>query len=54
MTKWGLFWNAGYVLIPTNIIHHINRKREGDMVISIDPEKVFDKIISLVLSENEE
>ena len=50
MIKWGLFWEFKVCTIFTihksiNVIHHLNKmKDENHMIISIDEEKVFDKI----------
>lgn len=46
MTKWYLFWTAKIIQhTENNTIYHINRiKGQGDTVISIDEEKIVEKI----------
>ena len=50
MIKLGLFQDGKDSSIYTNVIYHINKlKDKNHMIISIDPEKAFDKIQHLVM-----
>ena len=53
MIKWDLFWEWFNICLSVSVMHHISKmKDKKHMIISIDAEKVFDKIQNLFMIKN--